>query len=98
MVITRTTSGLLVLGIAPVGNLDAQGGLDFLSVNHTNEVTRLWATGPRSECLPAFVVGVDPGLRDIIGHNEDGRYIDTTAIAPVIRAAIEGRPCPVPGM
>jgi hypothetical protein len=68
------------------------------SNNHTNEVTRLWANGSGSECLPAFVVGVDPGLRDIIGHNENGRYIDNTAIAPVIRAAIEQRPCPVPGM
>ncbi len=68
------------------------------SNNHTNEITRLWATGPGSECLDAFVVGVDPGLRDIIGHNVDGRYIDNTAIAPVIRAAFEGRPCPMPGM
>lgn len=65
--------------------------------DHTNENTRLWATGPRSECLWSFVAGVDPGLRDIVGHNADGRYIDNTAIAPVIRAAIEQGPCPVPG-
>jgi len=64
--------------------------------NHTNENTRLWATGPGSECLSSFIVGVDPGLRDIVGHNADGHYIDNTAIAPVIRAAIEQRPCPVP--
>jgi alkaline phosphatase len=64
--------------------------------NHTNENTRLWATGPGSECLSSFIVGVDPGLRDIVGHNSDGHYIDNTAIAPVIRAAIEQRPCPVP--
>ena len=66
------------------------------SNNHTNEITRLWATGPGSECLDGFVVGIDSGLRDIIGHNDDGRYIDNTAIAPVIRAAFEGGPCPVP--
>lgn len=67
------------------------------SNNHTNENTRLWATGPGAECLTAFVTGVDPRLRDIVRHNDDGRYIDNTAIAPVIRAAIAGRPCPEPG-
>ncbi len=56
--------------------------------NHTNENTRLWATGPGSERLSSFIVGVDPGLRDIVGHNEDGLYIDNSAIAPVIRGAI----------
>lgn len=56
--------------------------------NHTNEVTRLWATGPGAERLMDHVIGIDPGLRDIIGHNADGRYIDNTAIARVIRAAI----------
>ncbi|GAA0310722.1 alkaline phosphatase [Rhodovulum strictum] len=65
--------------------------------DHTNEVTRLWATGPGAECLTGLVTGVDPGLRDIVGHNDDGRFIDNTAIAPVIRAAIAGSPCPEPG-
>jgi alkaline phosphatase len=64
--------------------------------HHTNENTRLWATGPGSECLDAFVVGIDPGLRDIARHNADGRYIDNTAVAPVMRAAMLGQPCPAP--
>ena len=71
-------------------------GVRWHSGTHTNEVTRLWATGPGSECLANFVRGVDPGLRDIIRHNADGRYIDNTAIVPVMRAAMEGRPCPRP--
>jgi len=57
--------------------------------NHTNENTRLWATGPGSAYLLSFIVGVDPGLRDIVGHNADGLYIDNTAIAPVIRSVIQ---------
>lgn len=65
------------------------------SGTHTNENTRLWATGAGSQCLLNFVVGVDPGLRDIVRHN-DGRYIDNTAIEPVVRAALEGAPCPRP--
>ena len=71
-------------------------GVRWHSGTHTNEVTRLWATGPGSECLANFVRGADPGLRDIIRHNADGRYIDNTAIVPVMRAAMEGRPCPRP--
>jgi alkaline phosphatase len=71
-------------------------GVRWHSGTHTNENTRLWATGPGSECLERFVVGVDPGLRDIIRHNADGRFIDNTAIEPVMQAVVEGRACPAP--
>lgn len=71
-------------------------GVRWHSGTHTNENTRLWATGPGSECLDRFVVGVDPGLRDIIRHNGDGRFIDNTAIEPVMQAVLEGRSCPTP--
>jgi alkaline phosphatase len=71
-------------------------GVRWHSGTHTNENTRLWATGPGSECLERFVVGVDAGLRDIIRHNADGRYIDNTAIDPVMEAVLEGRGCPAP--
>jgi alkaline phosphatase len=71
-------------------------GVRWHSGTHTNEVTRMWAMGPGSECLANFVQGTDPGLRDIIRHNADGRYIDNTAIMPVMVAALEGKPCPQP--
>ncbi len=69
-------------------------GVRWHSGTHTNENTRLWARGPGAECLENMVRGVDAGLRDIIGHNEDGRYIDNTAIKPVIEAAMAGTTCP----
>ena len=69
-------------------------GVRWHSGTHTNENTRLWATGPGAECLAGFVVGLDPGLRDIIRHNSDGRYVDNTAIAPVMTAAVKGEACP----
>jgi alkaline phosphatase len=69
-------------------------GVRWHSGTHTNENTRLWATGPGAACLEGLVVGTDPGLRDIVGHNADGRYIDNVAIKPVIEAALAGAGCP----
>ncbi len=69
-------------------------GVRWHSGTHTNENTRLWARGPGAQCLYTKVLGTDEGLRDIIGHNEDGRYIDNTAIKPVMEAALTGAACP----
>ncbi|MCS6986500.1 MAG: alkaline phosphatase [Sphingomonadaceae bacterium] len=72
-------------------------GVRWHSGTHTNENTRLWATGPYARCLERWVVLRDPGLADIVRHNADGATIDNTAIAPVMRAALTGGPCPDPG-
>jgi len=69
-------------------------GVRWHSGTHTNENTRLWATGPGAACLSGLVVGTDPGLRDIVRHNSDGGYIDNTAIMPVIEAVLAGAACP----
>ena len=62
---------------------------------HTNENTLLWAFGAGSELLYDFVVGVDPGLRDILGHN-DGRYIDNISVPRAILAAVKGPEAVIP--
>jgi alkaline phosphatase len=62
---------------------------------HTNEVTLLWAKGAGAERLYDFVVGVDQGLVEFLQFN-DGRYIDNTAIYPIMRMAMMGQPVPEP--
>ncbi len=69
-------------------------GVRWHSGSHTNENTRLWARGSGADCLLTKVLGTDEGLRDIIRHNKDGRYIDNTAIKPVIEAVMAGKACP----
>jgi alkaline phosphatase len=63
--------------------------------SHTNENTLLWAKGAGSERLYDFVVGTDSGLVDFLQFN-DGRYIDNTAIYPVMLAALQGQAVPEP--
>jgi alkaline phosphatase len=62
---------------------------------HTNENTLLWAKGAGSERLYDFVVGIDFGLVEFLKFN-DGRYIDNTAIYPVMLAALQGQAVPEP--
>ena len=62
---------------------------------HTNENTLLWAKGAGSERLYDFVVGTDFGLVEFLQFN-DGRYIDNTAIYPVMLAALQGQAVPEP--
>lgn len=64
-------------------------GLSFRPTgNHSNALVPLWAKGVGSERLAARVKGTDPGYRDHVGLN-DGRYIDNTDVAEVVKAAIE---------
>lgn len=56
--------------------------------SHTNENTRLWATGPGAGLLEARVRLRDPQFAARTGHNADGATIDNTDIQPVIREAL----------
>ncbi|WP_282298002.1 alkaline phosphatase [Stenotrophomonas sp. PS02289] len=55
--------------------------------NHSNALVPLWAKGVGSERLAGRVKGTDPGYRDHVGLN-DGRYIDNTDVAEVVKAEI----------
>lgn len=65
---------------------------------HTNENTLLWAKGAGSELLLDQIVGQDPWLASILGHNATGDYIENTGVYAAIAAAngLAGTPAPVP--
>lgn len=63
---------------------------------HTNENTLLWAKGAMADLLLDEIVGVDPYLASILGHNETGEYIENTAIYRVIATANGVSVAPVP--
>nr|WP_194745041.1 alkaline phosphatase [Thermaurantiacus tibetensis] len=54
---------------------------------HTNENTLFWAHGVGARAFEKRVVGIDPGLAAILGHN-DGRYIDNTSVKSAILTAM----------
>ncbi len=58
--------------------------------NHSNALVPLWANGAGAELFAARVKGTDPGYRDHVGLN-DGRYIDNTDVAGVVREALQRR-------
>ena len=79
------------IAFQPVQN-NGQGvlpGVQWHFGNHTVENTLFWANGAGSELFYNYVVGIDDGFRDIIGHN-DGSYIDNTAVSKAILAAMQG--------
>lgn len=56
------------------------------SGSHTTENTLFWANGAGSDLFYDHVVGIDEGLRDIIGFN-DGRYIGNESVFSVMAEA-----------
>lgn len=79
------------IAFAPVVNhgKGSMPGLTFRPTgNHSNALVPLWAKGVGAERLAARVKGTDSGYRDHVGLN-DGRYIDNTDVAEVVKAAIE---------
>lgn len=82
------------VAFAPVTN-NGRGRMPGLSFrptgNHSNALVPLWANGAGAERLGDHVRGVDPGYRDHVRWN-DGRYIDNTDVAEVVRKALERRP------
>ena len=54
---------------------------------HTNENTLLWAKGAGSELLLEQIVGQDPWLASILGHNSTGDYIENTGVFRALAAA-----------
>ncbi|VFR75186.1 Alkaline phosphatase [plant metagenome] len=66
-------------------------GFSFrLTGDHSNALVPLWAKGAGTEQLALRVRGWDPGYARYVGWN-DGRYIDNTDVAAVVRAVLEGR-------
>lgn len=64
-------------------------GLSFRPTgNHSNALVPLWAKGVGAERFGARVRGVDVGYREHVGLN-DGRYVDNTDVARVVREVIE---------
>jgi len=62
---------------------------------HTNENTLFWAKGAGAGLFYSHVVGIDPGLVQFLGFN-DGRYIDNTAVYPVMLRAMSTHDVPEP--
>ncbi|MCU0837198.1 MAG: alkaline phosphatase [Rhodospirillales bacterium] len=64
---------------------------------HTNENTLMFAKGAGAEELLTMIVGVDPGLVDVLAFN-DGRYIDNTMIFDAMKMSmgVAAQPVPVP--
>lgn len=66
---------------------------------HTNENTLLFAHGAGSELFYNEIMGLDPWLASILGHNDDGAYVDNTAPFRVMAAAAglqTAAPIPLP--
>ena len=68
-------------------------GVKWHYATHTNENTLFFAHGAGAELFYQQVVGVDAGLRDVLGFN-DGRYIDNSAVAGVMSAVMAPVPEP----
>lgn len=66
--------------------------------DHTNENTLLWAKGAGSAMLLDEIVGQDPFLASILGHNATGDYIESVGVYNAIMAAngLGATPAPVP--
>lgn len=79
------------IAFAPVVN-HGKGNMPGLSFrptgNHSNALVPLWAKGVGAERFGARVWGVDVGYREHVGLN-DGRYVDNTDVARVVREVIE---------
>ena len=79
------------VAFAPVVN-HGKGNMPGLSFrptgNHSNALVPLWAKGVGAERFGARVQGVDAGYREHVGLN-DGRYVDNTDVARVVREVIE---------
>jgi len=58
--------------------------------NHTNALVPLWVKGAGSEQFARRVRGVDPGYAKHVRWN-DGSYVDSTDVAKVAMAVMEGR-------
>lgn len=58
--------------------------------NHSNALVPLWAKGAGAELFRARVRGIDAGYRDHVKLN-DGRYIDNTDVATVLKMVVEPR-------
>jgi len=58
--------------------------------HHTNALVPLWVKGAGSEQFARRVRGVDPGYAKHVRWN-DGRYVDSTDVAKVAMAVMEGR-------
>ena len=70
-------------------------GVRWHSGSHTNENTLFWAKGEGSWLFYDHVVGIDRGLIDVLAFN-DGRYIDNTAVYPVMLRAMSTHDVPEP--
>ncbi len=69
-------------------------GVRWHSGTHTNENTLFFARGAGAETFNRIVLGVDPGLRDVLGFN-DGSYITNTQVFDVMNAAFVPAPASV---
>jgi alkaline phosphatase len=65
-------------------------GVKWHHPSHTNENTRLWATGPGSIGLVSRVRLRDREFARRTGHNRDGATIDNVDVHAAIRAAMTG--------
>jgi len=71
------------------GNLP---GVKWHYNTHTNENTLFFAHGAGADMFYDQVVGIDPGLVHVLGHNTDGRYIENTGVYNVMQAAMVPEP------
>ena len=55
--------------------------------NHTNEVVRLWARGQGADKLKSMATKKDARFAEVVGHNNDGSYLDNTEIFTAMKAA-----------
>ncbi|KLJ00835.1 alkaline phosphatase [Luteimonas sp. FCS-9] len=70
----------------------ATPGISFRPTgNHSNALVPLWAKGAGADLFERRVRGRDDGYARHVGWN-DGRYIDNTDVAFVVRALLESRP------
>lgn len=60
--------------------------------SHSNEVTLLWAHGAGAAWLREQVQGHDPALVQRLGHNDDGAFIDNTAIGRLLQQVLAPPP------
>lgn len=65
-------------------------GIRWHHPTHTNENTRLWATGPGSKLLETRVRFYDKGFVEFTAHNQSGATIDNTDVFVVMKEALVG--------
>ncbi|KAF1015209.1 MAG: hypothetical protein GAK31_02699 [Stenotrophomonas maltophilia] len=66
-------------------------GLTFRPTdNHSNALVPLWAKGAGADGFASRVRGTDAGYARHVGLN-DGRYVDNTDVAAVIKVALQAR-------